>query len=645
MSVFIRTLILGTMTGTVYAVASTGLVLTYKASGVLNFGYGSVAVFTTFVHWQMTETWGLPVWLSAVIVVGIVAPLIGLFLDEALFSKIRGQPMVISVIATVGLTVLFKGIIDVVWEGETKRVPSLFPQGTLRLGGGINIGYDELAVFLVAGAAAAALALMFRYTRAGVAFRAVVDNRPVAGLMAINTRLVSNASWALGTAFAALTGVLLTPQLTLDPNFLPFFIIAQVLGAAVVGYMRSLPLAFAGGILLGVVQGLIIQYTDFGGVLANLRFAVPFIFVIVAVLVAPKAMRVAGLGASFIVRAREKVSIATPAQRTATGVAYFAILALIPVITGGSSSWLLAMTRAGVVSMFFLSLVILTGYSGQISLGHTAFMGISAYTAAHLAQGPGGVNEWLALLIGVAAAIPAGALIGVIAVRLHGLFLALITLAFAFMAQELFFQDVSVSGGLSGVPLDRPGGFTGDRAFYWLVVAALAGLCIVAINLRNGRTGRVLAAMRDSETAARALGINVLKYKVVIFALSAAVVGTGSVLASMTLRNVGQRDFVPFLGIFFVALAVVGGIFHVGGALTVGLLYGLYPPLLGDHFEVANDLQFILFGLGATLGLADDPEGAFGIARRAGNGILRLVQRARAGPPAAQPLPVSGGQE
>src|SRR5919205_1335058 len=148
MQIFIRTLILGIVNGSVYALASVGLVLTYKTSGVLNFGYGALALFTTFIHWQLTVGWGVPVWLSAVIVVFVVAPLIGVFLDTQIFRRIEGQPQIIGVIATVGLFVLFLGIVIAIWGGATKSVPSLFPAGTIPLPGGARLGKDALGIFI-----------------------------------------------------------------------------------------------------------------------------------------------------------------------------------------------------------------------------------------------------------------------------------------------------------------------------------------------------------------------------------------------------------------------------------------------------------------------------------------------------------------
>ncbi len=641
--VLFRTLLLGIVTGSVYALASTGLVLTYKTSGILNFGYGTITLFTAFIYWQLTVGWGVPVWGAAAIVLLLVAPAIGVLLDTVLFRRMEGQPPIIGVIATVGLFVLLQGVVILIWGGATRgNVPPLFPPGDgVDLPFGVVIGTDQVGVLVVAAGAAAGLGALLRFTKIGVAFRAVVNNRPVAGLMAINTGFVSGLAWAMSIAFAALTGILLTPRLFLDINFLPPFIIAFVLGAAVVGHMRSLPLAYAGGIALGITESLLVQYAPKGGVFSRLRDAVPFVFITVAVIFAPKALRLAGGGQSFIVRTREIVTGATARSRQLTGYVFFAALFLVPALV--ANSWTLAIAEGMTFAITFLSLVILTGYSGQISLGHTAFMGIATFTAAHLSVNLTGASGWIAVLVGALAAVPAGALVGFLAVRLAGLYLALMTLAFAFMMQSLFFVDTRISGGEGGISLPRPPGAETDASFYYAVLVMLLGSVLLAVNLRTGRTGRVLAGMRDSETACRSLGIPVTKYKVLIFSLSAFIAGIGGITHSMILQEADTRTFIPFYSLIYVTLAVLGGIFHVGGAIASGLFYGMYTPIAEAlPFLKLERIQLILFGIGATIALAQNPEGMFGEMRRAVAGVHRLRQRRRAR--RAEPLPVGGGQ-
>jgi branched-subunit amino acid ABC-type transport system permease component len=636
----LRTILLGLANGSVYALAATGVVLIYKTTRILNLGYGALALFTTFIYWQFTVNWGWPLLLSALLVILVIAPAIGFFLDAQLFRRIEGQPIVIGVIATVGLTVLLQGIVFAIWGSDTQTVPSLFPTSSVSIIGGATLGVDQLLILAVAVGSALALAFMLRFTRLGIAFRAVVDNRAVAGLMAVNTNLVSGAAWALGTSFAALTGILLAPRLFLDPITLPFFIISFLLGAAIVGYLQSLPLAFVGGLLIGVAQSLLVEYGSFRGVIGNISNAAPFVIVTIWLLLAPKRIRLAATSGSFIVRTRELAEHTSVSARAGVGLAFFGILALVPLITD-SISWNRSLTIGLIHAIVFISLVILTGYSGQISLGHSAFMGVAAFTAAHVAT-DAGWPAWLALFAGALAAVPAGALIGVIAVRLHGLFLALMTLAAAFMAHELFFTESSVSGSQGLVALPRPAGFEGDTGFYYLVLIFLAVAALVAINLRSGRTGRVLGALRDSETATRSLGINVVKYKVLIFSLSAFMAAFGGILLSMHKEGAGRLDFIPFYSIVFMTVTVLGGVFHVGGALAAGLLYGLYPQIFKNN-EFMLDMQLILFGLGATLALAQNPEGMFGELRRGGNAVVRLFQRGRGRTP--EPVPVAGGQE
>lgn len=642
MEIFLHTTLLGLATGSIYAMSATGLVLTYKTSGILNLGYGAIAMFTTVIYWQFSVRYGLPPWLAALIVVFVIAPLIGIFLDTQLFRRLEGQPPVIGVMATVGLIVLLQGIVFRVWGTEAKEIPSLFPHRAVHIPGSGAIGLDAILVLVFAAASAGLLAAMLRFTRLGVAFRAVVDSRPVAGLMAINTGFVSASAWALGIAFAALSGIMLAPLLQLlDPRVFPPFVISFVLGAAMFGYLRSLPLAFVGGLVIGLIQAYVVQWGPSSGTLKNLYLGAPFVLMITLLLAAPKSIRQAGMGATFIVRTRELAGQAPPKVRVMVAVVLFAVLAIAPAMTQ-SVGWKLSITTGMIQAVVFLSIVILTGYSGQISLAQSVFMGLAAFTTAHLAT-DGGMSVWVAFALGVLAAIPAGALVGIIAVRLTGLFLGLMTLALAFMAQQLIFFAPSVSGPEGVVKIPRPSGFESNDAFYYLAFVALVATALLAANLRSGRTGRVLAAMRDSETATRSLGINVVKYKLVIFSLSAAVAALGGILLAMQKGQVaGKIDYLPFLSIVLVTVAVLGGIFHIGGAIAAGLLFGLFPQIFATRPAIL-DLQLIFFGLGATLALAQNPEGMFGELRRGGHAILRTLNRRP--PRSAAPAPVAGGQE
>jgi branched-chain amino acid transport system permease protein len=638
--VFLSTILIGLASGSVYALAATGLVLTYKTTRVLNLGYGAIAVFTTFIYWQFSVEYRWPLWLSAAIVVLVIAPAIGFFLDSQLFRRIEDQPIVIGLMATVGIIVLLQGVIFKIWGSTTRSVPPLFPQGTVKIPGGATLGVDQLMVIGVAVGAAGLLALMLRYTRLGIGFRAVVDNRPVAGLMALNTNFISGLAWALGTSIAALTGILIVPRLLLDPIIVPFFIISFILASAMVGYLQSLPLAFAGGLLLGVIESLIAQYGPTSGSGRSLGKATPFIMVTALLLAAPRRLRLLATGGSFVVKTRELAEHASRNVRLGVAAVFFALLALIPAMVE-SISWNRSLATGMIQSVVFLSLVILTGFSGQISLGTTAFMGAAAFTAAHIATDLGW-SSWMAFLLGSLAAVPAGALIGVIAVRLQGLYLAMLTLAFAFMAQELFFYNPSISGREGSVPLPRPSGFQSDVKFYYLALIVLVVSVVVAANLRSGRTGRVLAAIRDSETATRSLGISVTKYKVLIFSLSAFMCAAAGILASMQKGAAARLDFIPYLSMIYLTIAIVGGLFHIGGAVAAGLFFGLFQQVFAGHPAIL-DLQLIFFGLGATVALAKNPEGMFGEMRRGGNAVLRAFGNGKRRRP--EPVPVAGGQE
>jgi ABC-type branched-subunit amino acid transport system permease subunit len=237
-------------------------------------------------------------------------------------------------------------------------------------------------------------------------------------------------------------------------------------------------------------------------------------------------------------------------------------------------------------------------------------MGTGAFTAARLVS-DGGLPFWPAVVIAAAVAGAAGLLLSLPALRLRGLDLALLTLGAGLLVDNLIFSANSISGGVDGVHMVRPPFAHSDLAFLWLTSVVAAVLAVAILNLRGGRTGRVLFAMRQSEPAARTLGISLRRYRVAAFVLSAAMAGlAGAFYASF--QSVASRDsFTMMPSLLFLTIAVVGGVASVGGAVVAALLQGLSPKLL-SYFGPLEGMSGVLFGLGATLGLAHQPEGIWG---------------------------------
>ncbi len=618
-------LVIGLVIGSIYAIAAAGLVLTYRTSGVFNFAHGAVGMFAAFTFSWLVQRVGLPVGPAILVTVLFVAPAIGVLLDRIVFRRLRDAPIVVTIVVTIGLLVALQGLASAIFGRAGLSPQQIFPSRVFVFGR-LAVGADQIGVVGVAGIVSGALWVLLRRTRAGVTMRAVVDRPGLADLMGISSNLVASASWALGSMLAALAGILITPQVSLEVFTLTLLVI-NAYAAAMVGRLESLPLTFAGAVGLGLAETVAVRYLP-TNVSNSVRPSLSFVLLF-ALLLVPRRKK----------SLREPREVAPAARPPTTGarrplVVRLAILAIMTVVAVS----LLGRLGAGALFTFdlaiahaiiFLSLVVLVGYGGQISLAQASLAGVGGVVTAHLVGGAG-VSWLLAVPLAGLAAVPIGVLLAYPAVRLHGLFLGLATMAFGLLMDHAFFARASVAGGTSGIRVARPAGFGSDRAMA-IVLMLLFGILALAVhNLRGSRTGRILAAMRDSERGARSIGISMARYKMAVFALSAFVAGVGGAAYVAVFERVSSDQFTMFYSLVWLAVAVIGGISSWSGALVGGLVYQFVPYLVGQvHGEgigvALNDLVPVAFGLGA-IGLARNPHG---ISTLPGRVLQAVAARAR----------------
>src|SRR5579875_3786754 len=258
-------IILGLFGGAIYALASMGIVLTYKTSGIFNFAYGGIAMFCAYTFWQFRDRWGWSQWISLPLLVVVVAPLLGLVL-EAVFRPLATAAVEVQVVVSLGILAFFIALVPHLFGGTTRDLPTIFPHGSVRLVGAI-VTWNELGTMIVAVGSALALYLLLRRTRLGTATRAVVDNRELAGLIAVNAGTVGRVAWITSTVFAAISGILLSTQPAL---------VIYAFAPAVLGRLTSLPLAFVGAIVLGLIQNILAKWNSTGFV-AKLEGSIPYL--------------------------------------------------------------------------------------------------------------------------------------------------------------------------------------------------------------------------------------------------------------------------------------------------------------------------------------------------------------------------------
>jgi branched-chain amino acid transport system permease protein len=599
-------LVLGLASAAIYAVAASGLVVTYTTSGIFNFAHGAVAMVSAFVYWQLSspEAWGLPVPLALVLTLFVFAPGLGWGIDRLLMRRLHDASPMIRIVVPIGLLVALIQIATVIWPpGElTASVPLFFAGRSVELGG-VVVEYHQLVVFAAAIGVAVGLRILLYGTRIGVAMRAVVDSRDLASLNGVAPDRVSGLAWALGCSLAALAGILVAPILKLDQTQLTLLVI-NAYAVAMVGRLRSLPMAAVGAVILGLSREAAGRYDE------SLPFwitkdTVPALMLFVVLLVVPQEK------ASVFRDQPDRSSVPDTRWRTVLlgSLALVAVAFVLPSVLDGGT--LDAVGYGVALSIVGLSLVPLTGLAGQINLAPLAFAGIGAVVMYQW----GSDGNPLALVAVVVVCAVVGALVALPALRLKGLYLALSTFAFALFCEKAIFPNVDeFSQGDAAYERLHLGPWTtaSDRANLVLlaVVFALLGIGVTAV--RRGSIGRRLQAMKDSPAACATMGLDLTALKLQVFALSAAIAGLGGALLGGWRGKVGTEQFSLLAGALpglpLVLLTVVGGIAAVSGALLGGVALAMFPEIAEAVPALAN-LMTVLPGL-AGISLAANPDGA-----------------------------------
>lgn len=611
-------LVIGIVYGATYAVTASGLVVTYATSGVFNFAHGAIGMMAAFTYWALHGPAGLPSLLAAALVVLVLAPLAGAAVERGLVRGLHGAPLTSTIGVTVGMMLALIGIASVLWNPQTARpVPSFFAITDVVRVAGVNVTYDQLTALAVAAVVAVALRLLLFRTRAGLSMRAVVDDPALVALAGRSPARSAQLGWAAGAALAAAGGVLVATQIgTLDIEALTFLVVSAY-AAAIFGRLRSVPLTFVGAMVLGIA----VSFTSSSYVPQTLNNdlqlaqTMPMVLLFLVLLALPH-------GRLRTHDAARPAGPRVPSLR-ATVLAGAALVALTWVVSSFLSDGQIGLASEGLaLALVMLSLVLLTGYAGQVSLCQLTFAGLGAFAMGKV----GGGASPLGLLAAVGLAGGVGLLVALPAIRLRGLYLALGTLAFASAMDSAFFGDIRVFGLNLALPVGRSPvlwmSFGTGRSYLVLLAAvfALAGVGVLA--MRRGRFGRRLVAMNDSPAACATAGISLVRTKLVVFGLSAGLAGLAGALYGGVSGLVVNSDFEMLASLAILLLATVWGIRSVTGVLLAGLSYVLIP-LIPDASRY--DLVYVLSGLGA-IAISRNPEGVVG------DYALRLLAlRARAG--------------
>jgi ABC-type branched-subunit amino acid transport system ATPase component/ABC-type branched-subunit amino acid transport system permease subunit len=658
-SAHVAFLLLGLGAGAIYAILGLGLVLQHRSTGVLNLGYGATGMFGTFAYTELRgngylllpyagppnrirvgPSTGLPPWPAFVIAL-VYAALLGFGLYWVVFRRLQGKPQLARFAASVGVLLYFSAIPSLYLGSYASRVTveRLLPADPVDVLGA-TIPVDRLYLTAMTVAIGVALWATYRFTRFGLATRAAAESEEGAAVLGYSSAALGAVNSVLASVIAAGAGILVAPITGLNPTRYTLFVI-PALGAALLGKLSSFSVTLAAGLSLGMLGSWITKLQIDHRWLPDqgLVEGLPFIAIIVAITLFGTSLPTRGsLGLGRLPGIGRPRSVASPALAVAA-IGTIALLTL-------SSGYRLGLIHSIVSVLLSLSLVVLTGYAGQMSLAQMAFGGLGGFFVSIFGDAAG-VPFPLSLLLGASVATAIGVLVGLPALRTRGMHLAVLTLAAAVAIDSLVFGNASVAGGLGGrkVPAPHLFGLNLDirsadpkgyprPAFGIFVLAIGIGVAVLVANLRRGATGRRLLAVRSNERAASAAGIDVAKTKLLAFGLSSFIAGLAGGLIGLQNGVVSAQQFAVFTSLALLAFAYIGGIGRISGAVVSGLLVpsGLVYVAVDNAFSVARYITMI-GGLALMIATTKREDGLAGALDRALSRVRSSVRARRLGVP------------
>ncbi len=673
---FFDPVLFGLGSGAIIAALALGLVVAFRASGVINFGHGAIATYVTYVYVSLTgtgrypvpplpnplapvegiagvEILDLPTFIDlggatpkapALLIALATAAALGLAAHFAIFRPLRYAPVLAKVVASVGIMLFLQAAVVLRFGARAKATEPIFPDGPVDVLGA-RVGQDRLWVLGTVVVITAALWLLFRYTRFGIATRAGAENERFATLLGFNADFGAGVSWVLASVLAGLVGILVAPITGVTPSFFTVLLISS-LAAALIGRMSSFVIAAAAGLMLGVVdQELFRLELEWGWIPdIGIRRALPFVVIALAMVIRGESLP--SRGALTVERLPEAV-----APRITRGrlVGYGVLVAV--------AFWLTVLApfqyRAGMQNSMIgvilaLSLVVVTGYVGQISLMQMALAGIGAFSVASFGTSAG-MPLPFALALAVASGVGFGLIAAIPSLRTRGASLAIVTLASGLAVGEIFFARPGWFGLDRGVKTaDPPELFgiefgpnsdfvlgdgkipTGAYGLFLLVTAVLC--CVSVMRLRRSRLGEQMLAVRANERAAAAAGVNVAAVKLAAFGVSSFFAALGGALTAFSLGAYGPDSFGIFASLTVLAFAYLGGISTVGGAITAGTLFseGIGIVVANEWFIDVGAYTAYVAGFFLIGTAVYNNEGIDGFQRRQFHQIAALLRRRRA---------------
>ncbi len=619
----------GLTTAAIYAIAATGLVLTYTTTGIFNFAHGAMSMLGAFAYWEMRFGWHWPAPVALVVCVGVLAPLFGVGLELAIMRRLDGTSVTTKLVVTISLMLGLLGLAIWIWNPASPRPIRKFWDGSVISLFDVRIPYHDATALVMAGLVALGLRTLLTHTRLGVAMRACVDDRSLAALNGARQSRIGMSSWVIGSVLAALAGVLVAPTVNLSAPALTLLVV-NASAAAMIGRLRNLPMTIVGALILGLASGYGSGYAHMVAIeakyLSGFLASIPIIILFVVLLVLPQSR----LRGSAPARTRETVQ--TPTWNGTVAFVAVVIVGSVLLSFVVPKADMFSLNRMWGLGIVALSIIPVVGYAGQISLCQLSFAGIGMIVMQHVGQD----GNPMALVLAALVAALVGLLVALPSFRLSGIYLALSTAAFAVLMDRwiflfpkfrMFGHDWDIfNGGSLNIRRTRLFGLSlaGHRAFYIFGAVTFALVTVLVVAVRRSAYGQRLIALKDSPAACATLCMNPNRAKLGVFGVSAAMAGLGGALYGQALQAVNSESLQLLNSASVLMVMVIAGVTSPGAALFTGLFLGfqinavvfgkladLMPSGMGGletFFDKLASNTFVLVGL-AGIGLGRNPNG------------------------------------
>jgi ABC-type branched-subunit amino acid transport system ATPase component/ABC-type branched-subunit amino acid transport system permease subunit len=627
MAVYGTFLFLGLGNGAVFAALAMALVVTYRSSGVLNFATGAQSLYAAYTYALLrdgellqpipglrgTISVGGPMgFVPALVITLAIQAVLGAVMYLLVFRPLRNHRAVAKAVASLGLASLLTALVNAQVGTQQILASPIYPQHTFTIGG-MTIAGDRVWFALTVVAVALVLTAIYRLTRFGLATRGAAETETGALLSGLSPDRIALVNWGISAVVAGLAGILIAPLVPLVPGSYTLFIV-PALAAAVVGRFYHLTPAVITGLLLGALESVMVYLNvKFPSVPAGAGEVLPLIVVLVMLVARGRPLPSRGTLARLTLgRAPRPGSLLWP-----TVIGVVVAVAALYALQGNLRD---ALINSFMMAIIALSLVVVTGYVGQISLAQLTLAGVAAFSLSTIAHS-WGVPFPIAPILAAAFATVVGVVVGLPALRIRGLLVAVVTLTLAAGVEAVWFENNSIDGGAGGLPVPTPSIFglnlgigSGDDfprpAFGLLCLVVLVIVALVVARLRTSRLGSAMLAVRADERSAAAAGINVARVKLIGFAIGAFIAGLGGALMAYQASNVTADAFDTIVGLGLFTTVFLAGITSVSGGLLAGLISagGLLFAALGNVFNIGN-WYAVIVGASVILTVIFNPEG------------------------------------